>query len=317
VTGASGFVGGHLVKHLLEQGHEVKGTSRKMDPLFPKEDQYEHVTLDDPFSIKTWRPITSGVDAVVHLIAKTHSPDTGKLSELEEYRHINVDITKAVLKASLEAGVRRFIYMSSIKAVGEETAPGEAFTEDSPCEPADSYGISKREAEELILNYSEKIGTVILRPPLIYGPGVKGNFLRLLKLVDKGYPLPLAGLKNARSLLYVGNLTSAISKCVVNFPIGGKIYHISDGEAPSTPELLSQIASAIGTSFRVFPFPPTFLETSAGIIGKREMFKKLTRSLVLSAHCVEKEIGFVPEVSFNEGIAITVEWFLKNLNKRP
>lgn len=309
VTGASGFVGEHLVKHLLEKGHDVRGVSRQRDCSFPKENKYEHVTLSNPFSIEAWRPITSGMDAVVHLIAKTHSPERGKLSELPDYRHINVDITKAVLEASQEAGLKRFIYMSSIKAVGEETVPGEAFSENSPCNPSDSYGISKREAEELILNYSEKIGTVILRPPLIYGPGVKGNFLRLLKLVEKGYPLPFGSLNNARSMLYVGNLVQAIVTCLGSDKATGQIFHIADNETPSTKELVLEIGRALEKRTCLIPVPISVLRMASSLTGRDREISKLTNSLVLSTEKITKTIGWETTISTKFGIETTCYWF--------
>jgi nucleoside-diphosphate-sugar epimerase len=246
VTGVSGFIGEHLAKHLLEQGHKVRGASRWLDSPFPREEKYEHVTIEDPFSKKAWREITSETDAVVHLIAKTHTQDAGDLSDLSEYRHTNVDITKALFEASWKAGVKRFVYMSSIKAVGEETSPGEAFAEDSPCDPVDSYGISKREAEEMILKYRGKMSTVVLRAPLVYGPGVKGNFLRLMEEVEKGTPLPLAGVKNARSLVFTGNLSAAVVKILEAETLAGGVYHVADDEKPSTPELVEMMAAVMG-----------------------------------------------------------------------
>lgn len=165
ITGATGFVGGHLKNHLTAKGYEVLAPAKN--------------DLADPFSPDTWRKALERTecDTVVHLIAKTHAPDAGDPSALPSYRRINVDITRALLEASKDLGIRKFIYLSSIKAVGEETPIDEPFTEESPCRPEDCYGISKREAELLVLEYSNAINTVILRPPLIYGPGVKGNFL--------------------------------------------------------------------------------------------------------------------------------------------
>ncbi len=302
VTGVSGFIGEHIAKHLLEQGHKVRGASRWLDSPFPKEEKYEHVTIGDPFSKKAWREITSEVNAVVHLIAKTNTQDGGDLSE---YRHINVDITKALFEASWKAGVKRFIYMSCVNAVGEETAPDEAFAEDSPCHPAAPCGVTKREAEEMILKYRGKMETVILRAPLIYGPGVKGNFLRLMEEVEKGTPLPLAGVKNARSLLFTGNLTAAVGKMLEAENLAGGIYHVADDEKPSTPELIEAIASVMGVKPRLFYSPTGLLEKVAGFSGKGEMVKKLTRSLVVSHEKIKKELEFKPPYTLRRGLEIT------------
>ncbi len=305
VTGVSGFIGEHLAKHLLEQGHKVRGASRWLDSPFPREEKYEHVTIEDPFSKKAWREITSEANAVVHLIAKTHTQDTGDLSELSEYRHTNVDITKALFEASWKAGVKRFVYMSSIKAVGEETSPGEAFAEDSPCKPVDPCGITKREAEEMILKYRGKMSTVVLRAPLVYGPGVKGNFLRLMEEVEKGTPLPLAGVKNARSLVFTGNLSAAVLKILEAETLAGGVYHVADDEKPSTPELIEMIAAVMGAKPRLFYSPTGLLEKVAGFSGKGEMVKKLTRSLVVSHERLKKELEFKPPYSLRRGLELT------------
>ena len=305
VTGVSGFIGEHLAKHLLEQGHKVRGASRWLDSPFPREEKYEHVTIEDPFSKKAWREITSEANAVVHLIAKTHTQDAGDLSDLTEYRHTNVDITKALFEASWKAGVKRFIYMSSIKAVGEETSPGEAFAEDSPCKPVDPCGISKREAEEMILKYRGKMSTVVLRAPLVYGPGVKGNFLRLMEEVEKGTPLPLAGVKNARSLVFMGNLSAAVLKILEAETLAGGVYHVADDEKPSTPELIEMMAAVMGAKPRLFYSPTGLLEKVAGFSGKGEMVKKLTRSLVVSHERLKKELEFKPPYSPRRGLELT------------
>jgi len=305
VTGVSGFIGEHLAKHLLEKGHKVRGASRWLDSPFPREEKYEHVTIEDPFSKKAWREITSEANAVVHLIAKTHTQDAGDLSDLSEYRLTNVDITKALFEASWKAGVKRFIYMSSIKAVGEETSPGEAFAEDSPCKPVDPCGISKREAEEMILKYRGKMSTVVLRAPLVYGPGVKGNFLRLMEEVEKGTPLPLASVKNARSLAFTGNLSAAVVKILEAETLAGGIYHVADDEKPSTPELIEMMAAVMGAKPRLFYSPTGLLEKVAGFSGRGEMVKKLTRSLVVSHERLKNELEFKPPYSLRRGLELT------------
>jgi len=305
VTGVSGFIGEHLAKHLLEQGHKVRGASRWLDSPFPREEKYEHVTIEDPFSKKAWREITSEANAVVHLIAKTHTQDASDLSDLSEYRHTNVDITKALFEASWKAGVKRFIYMSSINAVGEETAPGEAFAEDSTCHPVDFSGITKREAEEMVLKYRGKMDAVILRAPLVYGPGVKGNFLRLMEEVEKGTPLPLAGVKNHRSLAFTGNLSAAVVKILEAETLAGGVYHVADDEKPSTPELVEMMAAVMGAKPRLFYSPTGLLEKVAGFSGKGEMVKKLTRSLVVSHERLKKELEFKPPYSLRRGLELT------------
>lgn len=233
------------------------------------------------------------------------------------YRRINVDITRALLEASKDLGVKKFVYLSSIKAVGEETPIDDPFTEDSPCRPEDCYGTSKREAELLVLEYSNAMNTVILRPPLIYGPGVKGNFLKLLNAVKRGIPLPFASIKNARSLLYVGNLAHAITAATITTVAFDKIFHIADDEAASTTELIRLMATALESSPRLFHCESTFLEKLGGFIGKKEMIKKLTRSLVVSNERLKNQLSISLPYSLLEGVEATVPWLIRlnNQNK--
>jgi len=290
ITGATGFVGGHLKNHLTARGYEVSSPTRN--------------DLGDPFSVDAWRKALEKAECetVVHLIAKTHAADAGDPSALSSYRLINVDITKALLEASKDLGVKKFIYLSSIKAVGEETPIDEPFTEESPCRPEDCYGITKREAEELILKYSRTIKTVILRPPLIYGPGVKGNFLKLMKAVQRGIPLPFANVRNARSLLFVGNLTDAIEHIVESFLTKGALFHIADNESPSTPELLTLMASALNVKARILPFPPSLLESVAAVAGKHETIRKLTRSLLISNKRSIQFLKWTPQYNLEKAL---------------
>jgi UDP-glucose 4-epimerase len=290
ITGATGFVGGHLKNHLTARGYEVSSPTRN--------------DLGDPFSVDAWRKALEKAECetVVHLIAKTHATDAGDPSALSSYRLINVDITKALLEASKDLCVKKFIYLSSIKAVGEETPIDEPFTEESPCRPEDCYGISKREAEELVLEYSRTINTVILRPPLIYGPGVKGNFFKLMKAVKKGIPLPFASVRNARSLLFVGNLSDAIENIVESLIAGGSLFHIADAEATSTPELLKLMSSALNVKSRVLPFSVPLLEALAFIAGKQDTIKKLTRSLIVSSSKASQTLYWKPFYSLQVGI---------------
>ncbi len=298
ITGATGFIGGHLVKHLTENNYA---------PFFVTREQ-----LGDPFSLDSWLRVieASKSETVIHLIAKTHTFDAGDPKALKSYRHINVDITKVLLEACKVMGIKKFLYLSSIKAVGEETTLDEPFTEESPCRPVDCYGISKREAEELVLEYSNVIDTVILRPPLIYGPGVKGNFLRLLKLVDKRYPLPFGSLNNARSMLYVGNLVQAIVTCLGSDKATGQIFHIADNETPSTKELVLEIGRALEKRTCLIPVPISVLRMASSLTGRDREISKLTNSLVLSTEKITKTIGWETGYSFRSGVDRTCQWFI-------
>ena len=294
ITGATGVVGGHLKRHLTEAGYQVFSATRD--------------ELGDPFSVESWRKTLESAkcQTVVHLIAKTHAADAADLSALPSYRRVNVDITKALLQASRDVGIKKFVYLSSIKAVGEETPRDTPFTEESLCHPEDCYGITKREAEELVLEYTNMMNTIILRPPLIYGPGVKGNFPKLLNAVKKGIPLPFASVRNARSLLFVGNLTHAIECLLAQSPAGGGVFHVADREAPSTPELIRTMATVLKIKLRMPPFSPPLLEALASAVGKRDTVKKLTRSLVVSSQKIVAESSFLHPFSLNAGISVTI-----------
>jgi len=309
VTGATGFVGTHLVHHLAERGYMIRGVSRKEVSPFPEINNYEHAKIQDVYSAEAWQPLLAEVDVVVHLIAKTHSSDSSDLKALPDYRHINVDITKALLDASIAAGVKKFIYLSSIKAVGEETPIDEPFTEESPCNPVDSYGISKREAEELIQKYEGKIDTVIFRPPMIYGPGVKGNFLRLLKAVDRGLPLPFGMIENARSMLYVENLTDAILTCLQSEKAAGQIYHVADKETPSTKQIMVEMGRQLGKKSRLVPVPKALLRQIGILTGKAPEIDKLTSSLTISNKKILRKLVWEPKYSMRTGFERTCIWY--------
>jgi len=302
VTGASGFVGSSLVPYLAGRGYDVFSAGRQ--------------DAADPFSAECWGKVleSSAPSAVVHLVGKTHAPDAGDRSALPSYRRINVDITSALLEACRSTGVKKFVYMSSIKAVGEEAHPDDPFTEESPCRPEDCYGISKLEAERAVLERFGNVEPVIFRPSLIYGKGVKGNFLRLLKALERGIPLPLGSVRNARSLLYAGNLASGIGRALGG-DTGGGIFHIADDEAPSTPELLRLLAAALEKPCRLFPFPPGMLEAIAALAGRRETVRKLTGSLAVSAEKAKRVLGWRPEVSLEEGLKETCCWFSSVLSE--
>ena len=292
----TGFVGQHLKNHLLKKGYEISSVSKG--------------DLCDPYSVESWRTALEKAECatVIHLIAKTHAADARDPSALSTYRRVNVGITRALLEASKDYGVKRFVYLSSIKAVGEETPIDQSFTEESPCNPEDCYGITKREAEELILKNSRSIETLILRPPLIYGPGVKGNFLKLMNAVQKGIPLPFAKVKNARSMLNVYNLTYTIQIAVESHASIDRIFHIADNEAVSTSELIHIMALALGKTPRLFPCSSIVLEKLGNFLGKSDTIKKLTRSLVVSNERVKKLLSITLPYTLPTGIETTASW---------
>lgn len=306
VTGATGFVGSHLVKTLLDKGIDVTGTVRSGSTGSVRVQGAEYVSIEDPYSPQSWGRLLGTTDAVVHLIAKTHSSDISDKKALPLYRKINVGITEALLEASRKQGVKQFVYLSSIKAVGE--GKGSPYSEDSPCQPEDAYGISKREAELLVLD-TPGLRSAILRPPLVYGPGVKGNFLKILNAVGRGIPLPFGSLNNARSMLYVGNLADAISCCLTSGIEEQKIFHVADANPVSTKCLVREIARGLGKKEFLFSCTEGLLTGMGRLAGKSAQVGKLVGSLVVSTGLIQKDLGWFPEYTFSEGITATCAWF--------
>jgi len=234
---------------------------------------------------------------------------------LAAYRSVNVGITKALLEACARSSVKQILYLSSIKAVGE--GEGSPYSEEAECAPKDAYGISKREAEQLVLE-SAKGGmvTTVVRPPLVYGPGVKGNFLRLMNLVWRGLPLPIGLIRNARSMVFVGNLTNAICTLLNEPSKAAGVFHVADYGVPlSTPELVRKLARLMGRPARIVPFPVGLMRLTGRLVGRLEDVDRLTRSLVVSCDRIRKELGWEPPFSVDEGLAQTVEWFLSTSAK--
>jgi len=223
---------------------------------------------------------------------------------------VNVKATERLARMAAASGVKRFIFMSSIKVNGERTFDRSFTDADSP-RPEDAYGISKWEAEQALARIAKETGLelVVLRAPLVYGPGVKGNFLRLMRLIARGAPLPFASVANRRSLVYVGNLVDAISACIEVPAAAGNTYLVSDGEDVSTPELIRALAAALGVPLRLFPLPPAVLKISGALVGKRGAIDRLTQSLQVDSSRIRAGLGWRPRFTLTEGIEQTARWY--------
>ena len=304
VTGANGFVGRALCEALAASGRRVKRALRMAQPGRP-----DDVAVGDIGADTDWRSALEGVSSVVHLAARTHVLRETAADSLSEYRRVNLDGTRRLAQQAGRAGVRRLVFVSSIKVNGEVTE--RPFTEDDAPRPEDAYGVSKWEAEQALARVAGETGlqVAVLRPPLDYGPEVKGNFLRLMGLVARGTPLPLASITNRRSLIYVGNLVDAVIKAIDVPAAAGRAYLVSDGEDVSTPDLVRAIARALGVAPRLLPCPPAMLRLGAALTGKRAELARLTGSLQADGSRARRELGWQPRLSLAQGLAATARWY--------
>lgn len=308
VTGATGFVGRQLCPALHARGNSLRMVVRReldqSDPLCTL-GQITHSGDLDP---KTgWNAALHGVSAIVHLAGLAHVMGKSATAAEPLYQRINVETTRTLAQAAADAGVKRFIFISSVKAVGERGA----FDQASVPAPADAYGRSKLAAENALKEIAQYSGmsVIILRPPLIYGPDVGANFLRLLGLVDRGLPLPLASIDNRRSLLYVGNLVSAIQRCLEDGSARSGSYFVSDGSAVSTPDLIRAMAGALARPARLWPFPPVLLRVLAHAVGREGEIARLTDLLVVDDAPFRNTFDWIPPVTMNDGLGETVYWY--------
>ena len=314
VTGATGFVGRVLTQRLLDDGYTVRGTllpGESPDRLTPDVLPTVVASLGPDTS---WQHALTGVDTVVHLAARVHIMDDPASDPFTEFRKVNTEGTARLAAEAARCGVKRLVFISSIKVNGEETDT--PYTEDSPAQPSDPYGISKWEAEQALRQIETKTGieVVIVRPSLVYGPGVKANFLKMMQTIQCGIPLPFASITNQRSLLYVGNLADALATCATHPAAAGKTYLVSDGEDVSTPELISQTATALGVPARLLPFPVSLMRLAGKLTGKNGAVNRLTGSLTVDSSKIRRELGWKPPFTMEEGLRETAEWFKDNFS---
>lgn len=318
VTGATGLIGKSLVPLLSENGFFVRTTSREIESysISKISSLKENVFFDLGADENDYIILLEDIDVVIHLAAKVHDVSISK-KDSEKYFKINSDGTEKLAKQALLHGVKRFIFLSSIKVNGESNisdAKGKilAFNEGDDPHPQGAYAKSKLEAEDAIrkICHESEMDYVILRPTLVYGSGVRANFLSLIDAVNKNYPLPLASIKNKRSLLYVGNLIHAISLCVNNSEVANQTYLISDTNI-SVPELVRKIATLLGKRALLFPFPVSYLRTIGSLTGKKQIINRLTDSLLADNKSICKDLKWVPPYGFDEGLQVTVDWYLQ------
>jgi len=310
VTGATGFVGRVLSTRLLADRSKVRGTLLASEPHTSLIDGICPVIVSPLGPDTDWQTALQGVDIIIHLAARVHIMDDPADDPLTEFRNVNVAGTEHLAREAAKAGVRRLVFISSIKVNGEETE--KPYSSKSPPDPSDPYGISKWEAEQSLRKIEDEtdLEVVVVRPTLVYGPGVKANFLKMLTTVQKGIPLPFASIKNRRSLIYVGNLVDALALCAFHPAAAGKTYLVSDGDDVSTPELIRRTAAAFGVKAALFPFPPELLRLAGRITGKVSAVDRLLGSLAVDTSAIRRELGWKPPFTMEQGLAATAEWFL-------
>jgi nucleoside-diphosphate-sugar epimerase len=299
VTGASGFVGLPLCALLARKGVEVRAAVRReyapLAELAAQSRLRQMIVGDIGDEALDWSAVLAGADTVVHLAARVHVFGAAGTEDRDRFKEINVDAAVRLARAAARARVRRIVFVSSAKAGKEQ----------------DPYSRSKCEAERLLREATQASGLecVIVRPPLVYGPRVRANFLRLLRLVDSGIPLPLAGIANRRSLVFVGNLADALHACIAHPSAAGQTFAVSDGEDVSTPELVRRIAGALGRPARLFPFPVALLAVAGRLAGQAQAIGRLTEDLVVDSSPIGSVLGWHPPFSMAQGLAETTAWY--------
>jgi nucleoside-diphosphate-sugar epimerase len=308
VTGANGFIGKALCGRLVSDGWLVNGAVRSAKAA-QVVSGVTAVEIDGVDTDTDWGKALLAVDTVVHLAARVHVVRDDTADPLIAYRKINVAGTDNLARQAVAAGVRRFVFLSTVKVNGEESW-GPLTETDTPA-PVDSYGISKMEAERKLhrIAAATKLAVVILRAPLVYGPGVKANFLKLLQTVERGTPLPFAGVKNQRSLIYLENLVDAIVACIRHPNASGQTYLVSDGDDVSTPELIRMIAASLHKPPRIFAVPGLCLYIAGRLAGKGPTMDRLIGSLTVDTSKIRADLGWAPPFTLAKGIEETVAWF--------
>lgn len=325
ITGASGFVGRYATRWLAARGHRVIAVSRSgIDTPAPG---VEARNISGEASVAELAWACRGAGAVLHLAGRAHVMEENGGDPLAAYRAANVEATRRALEGAAAAGCQRFVFASSVKAMGERTTV--PWTEDTPPAPTDPYGVSKLEAERMVAEEGARLGldTVSIRFPAIYGPGMRANMLRLFGAVARGMPLPLGAIDNRRSLLFVGNAAAVLETAIRHADGGTGCYFVSDEQDVSTPELVRAIARAIGRRPRLIPVPPALFRL-AGRIGDKlphwvswpvtsARVQRLMDSLQVDPTRIRRELGFAPPYSMDEGMRETAAWYTSRVAGSP
>jgi len=313
ITGANGLVGEALVfRLLLDKRFEPVATARAATRL-------HGLCSVVPFDLTAEQalPVLDQIQVLVHAAARVHVMHEMADDALLEFRKANVQGTLRLARGAAEAGVKRFVFISSIKVNGESTPAGKPFKADDVPDPQDPYGVSKHEAEEALRQLSRETGmeVVIIRPPLVYGPGVKANFLSMMNWLDKGVPLPLGAIRNQHSLVAIGNLVDLLVTCIDHPAAAGQVFLASDADDVSTTRLLECLGQALGRQPRLLPVPQWLLIAGASLLGKQAVAKRVLGSLQVDISKNRELLGWTPPVSLHKAMRQTADHFLDNLKK--
>ena len=314
VTGATGFVGKNLVNFLLRENRHVRACVRRQQKDYLDSPLLEQFLVEDLSQMLDWGKALQDISVVIHTAARVHIMDDKEAVPLTEFRKVNTEGTLSLAKQAAEHGVRRFIFISSVKVNGEMTSIGKPFEPINNDIPADPYGLSKYEAEQCLLKIADESGmeVVIIRPPLVYGPNVKANFASMMKWVSKGVPLPLGAVENKRSLIALDNLCDFIIHCIDHPKAANEVFLISDGEDVSTTELLKKVAKAFGVKAMLLPIPVSIMTYAAILIGKKAVANRLFSSLQVDSAKARDLLDWKPVTTMDEQLKKTAEAYIGN-----
>ena len=301
ITGARGFVGAELVRAMRHRRVDVR-------PLTREANSSGHVSVGPIGPNTDWSAALDGVTRVIHCAGRAHIMHDDATDPLAAFREVNVEGTRRLAEQAAARGVRRFVFVSSIKVNGERSAPGSPFSEHDQPAPEDAYGLSKWEAEQALMDVSARTGldVVIVRPPLVYGPGVKGNFARLIRWVRAGIPLPFASVKNKRSLVSLQNLVDLLGQCAIHPNASGQVFLAGDGEDLSTPDLIRRLAQIQRRPGRLFPVPVSGLNAIGSLLGLRGEVERLIGTLQVNINHACHTLGWKPPAGVDESLAAAV-----------
>lgn len=316
ITGATGFVGSAVLERLAAQaGVEIRALVRRVGVKLPG--NAVAVQVGEDFLLESGQPL-EGVDVLVHCAARVHIMSDASIDPLSEYRSVNVAGTLKLAESAARSGVKRFIFISSIKVNGEGTVPGKPYTADDMPAPVDAYGISKMEAEQrlMLLGNATGMEIVIIRPVLVYGPGVKANFRSMMSWLNKGVPLPLGAIPNQRSLVALDNLVDLVVTCLDHAAAANQTFLVSDDDDMSTTELLKRMGEALQTPVRLIPVPAWLLLRGAALLGRKDVARRLCGSLQVDISKTRSLLGWTPPWTVAQALSKTARSFQESLKSK-